>query len=447
MASYRDPQLIPTLVDLIERAVRPEALRIVVCRQYTLHETVGEFFAHGFSQWRTDTSGRYPIHTLTYAGASIELIDVPHHESQGACWARNLIQQHYNDERYTLQLDSHHCFVDGWDDQVIEMIESLRPFSRKPVLTAYLPGYQPDKPRETVVTPHEAPRIMYLHRFTPEGIVLFRSKAIPNWEKRRHPVPARFYSAHFAFADGHFSTAVQHDPHLFFLGEEISIAARAFTHGYDLYHPHRVIAWHEYSRKERPRFWQDHTAETMANGTVKQNWEELDFRSLARTRALLGVDGTPRNGIEFEPYDFGTARTLRDYEAYAGVSFAHRGVQQALIDGLIPEHGATAYASEEEWKATLKRAHDIRTWAHQSRFSDVLPRLHRCEISARDTDEFPLHTETIDAGEFRRHQSHEWFDRHLVFTTELNRLPADYLIDFFDASGQLLRRIKRSIRA
>ena len=39
------------------------------------------------------------------------------------------------------------------------------------------------------------------------------------------------------------------------------MTVRAFTHGYDLFYPHRVILWHEYTRNYRPKHWDDHTAE------------------------------------------------------------------------------------------------------------------------------------------------------------------------------------------
>jgi hypothetical protein len=44
LASYRDWQLTPTLVDPIERAARPETLRVVVCRQHAREETLDAFF-------------------------------------------------------------------------------------------------------------------------------------------------------------------------------------------------------------------------------------------------------------------------------------------------------------------------------------------------------------------------------------------------------------------
>lgn len=37
------------------------------------------------------------------------------------------------------------------------------------------------------------------------------------------------------FSDGSFAREVPNDPNIFFIGEEIAMAARAFTHGYDIY--------------------------------------------------------------------------------------------------------------------------------------------------------------------------------------------------------------------
>ena len=65
-------------------------------------------------------------------------------------------------------------------------------------------------------------------------------------------------SAHFLFAPGKFVEDVPYDPELYFHGEEISLALRAFTHGYDLFHPSQHILWHFYSRAEHAKHWSDH---------------------------------------------------------------------------------------------------------------------------------------------------------------------------------------------
>ena len=51
---------------------------------------------------------------------------------------------------------------------------------------------------------------------------------------------------------------VPYDPELYFHGEEITLAIRAFTHGYTLFHPPEHVLWHEYTRYYRQKHWDDH---------------------------------------------------------------------------------------------------------------------------------------------------------------------------------------------
>ena len=113
-----------------------------------------------------------------------------------------------------------------------------------------------------------------------------------------------------------FVQDVPYDPELYFLGEEITLAVRAFTHGYDLFHPARHIVWHEYTRAGRAKHWDDHTHES---GSLVA-WYERDAASLAKARRLLTEPWEGRDGV-------GNVRGVADYEAYAGVSFRHRRVQ------------------------------------------------------------------------------------------------------------------------
>ena len=45
---------------------------------------------------------------------------------------------------------------------------------------------------------------------------------------------------------------------MLFQGEEIDVAVRAWTHGYDMYTPHNSVAFHPYHRKSKPpMFWEN----------------------------------------------------------------------------------------------------------------------------------------------------------------------------------------------
>ena len=182
---------------------------------------------------------------------------------------------------------------------------------------------------------------MNFDRFIPEGAVFFLPASIDDFQERTEPIPSRFYSAHFCFTDGIFCKEVPHDPELYFHGEEISIAVRAYTWGYDLFHPHKILAWHEYTRKGRTKHWDD-----------DKDWGNKNNKSHLRNRKLFEMDGEKRD-IDFGPYGFGTQRTLEDYEKYAGISFKKRAIQKHTLDNMLPPN--PQYASSEEYEKSFLR--------------------------------------------------------------------------------------------
>ena len=316
IASYRDPELEKTIKSMIENAKKPNNLRIGVCRQY--HPEDG---FDTLNEYRKDKKFR--------------ILDVLYSESKGVCWARNQVQQLYGGEEYTLQIDSHMRFEKNWDDEFIKMVKQLQKkgFS-KPLLTGYVSSFNPENdPAERIKEPWR----MVFDRFIPEGAVFFLPETIPGWEKLKEPVTSRFYSAHFAFTVGQFSVEVQHDPEFYFHGEEISIAARAYTHGYDLFHPHKTLVWHEYTRKGRTKQWDD-----------DKEWVNRNNVSHSKNRKLFGMDGE-LSDVDFDIYGFGTERTLKEYEIYSGLRFSRRAVQQYTLDKNYPPN-PTIYQTDEEWE-------------------------------------------------------------------------------------------------
>jgi hypothetical protein len=120
---------------------------------------------------------------------------------------------------------------------------------------------------------------MHFDKFTEDGSVSVLPAIMYNWKEINEPIPAHFYSAHFCFASGEFCLEVPHDPDLYFHGEEISITLRAYTKGYDLFHPHRIIVWHEYTRKNRVKHWDDFNNENRDQGKCEKAWWQLDMDS------------------------------------------------------------------------------------------------------------------------------------------------------------------------
>jgi hypothetical protein len=289
VAAYRDPELVPTILDCLAKADRPDDIRIGLCWQHAPDESI-EAIA---------------------GDPRLRILDVPAEDSGGACWARAEAMGLYAGETYFMQLDSHHRFAPGWDTRLIA--ELVRAESEKPLLTTYCPAYVPwlpvpDAPRPTGIV---------FHKFS-GPVPLVRGGGVDQGHPPGRPIPARFLSGHFIFTLGSFVTDVPYDPELYFHGEEISLAVRAFTWGYDLFHPSEAVVWHFYERTAQPKHWEDH----QATGGPRPAWNERDKISRRRVRNLLLGMATGR-------YAHGPVRTVSEYEELAGLNFGARSVRHA----------------------------------------------------------------------------------------------------------------------
>jgi hypothetical protein len=317
IAAYRDPELAPTIRNCLQRAHHPDDLRFGLCWQHGDDEPA----------------------PAEFADPRLRVIDVPWRESRGACWARAEIMKLWDGEEFFLQLDSHHRFTDGWDARLLELAE--RSGETKPLLSTYATPFDP-----AAGAPQSGePMQMDFDYFTGDGIPMFRPRAIPDWAGLQRPLRARFVSAHFLFTLGLFVTEVPYDPELYFHGEEITLAIRAFTHGYALLHPSEHILWHEYTRSYRTKHWDDHVS---AQG-IELEWHISDAASRDKVRQFLDAPDTG-------PFGCGTERSFADYEAYAGISFRHRAVQDATLRGEEPPNppAPSSWATEpREWRVRI----------------------------------------------------------------------------------------------
>jgi hypothetical protein len=214
------------------------------------------------------------------------------------------------------------------------------------VLVAHPPAYEPGQP---VPDDCEAGYQIDFVGFGGPGVVRTRSTPIDSPAGRVAPVRARFFSGGFAFADGSFVRDVPADPDHYFNTEEITLAVRAYTHGYDLFHPHRHVLWHHYGRPGMPRVWDDQ-ARALARGETTLDGAQLGMRSMAAAEAAFGMHGDP------EPVPWlGTRRSLHDYERYAGLCFALRAATPEALARIAPGDDDLAL-DRRAWEARLRPA-------------------------------------------------------------------------------------------
>ena len=332
IASYRDPEAPHTLRSLFESAADPSRVFVGVCFQCD----------------PTDDADCTDLSALPDAWrANVRTISMPWQQAKGPVWARFLIQRDlFADEDYFLQIDSHTRFAPRWEEELIAMLG--RCASPKPVLTTYPLPYEGTG--HAAQCSDESHATLLCTRTNAEafgaadGMLRFRARLLA--APLAAPVPTPFWAAGFSFSRGGLVREVPYDPHLPFLffGEEISIALRMWTRGYDLFTPDKHILFHYWARSYRTTFWE------------VEGGAQLKARSQARVRRLLTdkplvaddeppADGGPQSpladGVDAPRADdpiwgLGGVRSLRLYEEWSGVDFGAKRVSEQAERGGMP---------------------------------------------------------------------------------------------------------------
>jgi hypothetical protein len=85
-----------------------------------------------------------------------------------------------------------------------------------------------------------------------------------------------------------------------------------------------MIMWHEYTRKYRPKHWDDHGKES----ATKKTSGVRDAYARNKTRQLFDQED---HKIEMGIYGLGNERTLHDYEVYGGFNFKKCKIQDYTL--------------------------------------------------------------------------------------------------------------------
>lgn len=330
IASYRDKQLVPTVLDCIAKSKYPKNL----------------FF--GIHWQKDDTEDISEISNLD----NIVIEDCDWRESKGACWARHSIQKNlYNGQDFYLQLDSHHRFIENWDEHLFKLYEESLSINQKSIIGGYGTTYWSDK---TEPLKNEPYRINTFESFGLDGDIISRPVYIKNHldiAKERNLIRARLLSGHFIFTDGNFVNECIYDPNLYFRGEEVTLSARAYTHGYDFFHPTYSIIWHEYLRSHANKHWLDHVKN---NGFI----EEGEYRNVLSKRRQRKLFGLETCDIDFKEYGFGNKRSLHDYELYVGLDFKNKKVHKTAYDPREETLEPTVM-SEADWQSGMLNQYEF----------------------------------------------------------------------------------------
>jgi hypothetical protein len=370
IASYRDSELVPTIRDCINKSSGENRLTFGVVWQKGEEESLGEFSGVD----------------------NVKVIDVKWYESKGLGWARSLTQSLYNGESYTMQLDSHHRFAEGWDKTLIDMYEKLKNNSAKPFITSYLGGYDPVNDKVLNPTPCK----ILPHDFKESGTIWFNPVHMIGYEKLNGPIRGILACGHFFFTSGDHCVEYKYDPDMYFAGDEITLSVRSYTLGYDIYHPHVATVWHHYGRNNQPKHWIDHNDKTKQSAIIDKTWGERDRYSKQRIRQLLGQADY---GIDLKEYGLGDTRTLNDYEKYSGIDLKNKRIQNKIIAGAEPP---VNYVDDNQWNNEFKKIVpvDMKEWP-VAVYSSHLDQIDRVEVEFYSLQKTRIHYETIEKEELQ----------------------------------------------
>ena len=325
IASYRDSETQPTITNLFETARFPNRIFIGLVLQ---------------NDPELDKDMTMSIRrTISKYKGQIRCIELDATYALGPCYARSLAQSLYRGESHVLQIDSHMRMRTNWDDYLLNLWEQTYKRNNnnnpKVILTAYPVGYTlpneiPDETRGTMLLPW---------KFDNQGMLRQRGRLLNPSSllngNNSAAFPCLLYAAGFNFGPASVIHDVPYDPNLeyLFFGEELSMAVRLYTHGYNLFAPPVTVCFHLWSRSHRPTVQQQSTSSSQ-QVAIEEKREAS--RNTVKDQ-LLGRE-KQQCGDKKYFYGLGNERSAKEFAEALQIDFENEKLgDNASLGGYLPE--------------------------------------------------------------------------------------------------------------
>jgi hypothetical protein len=288
IASYRDTELPKTIKSLYDNADSPNELIFGIVSQDLKNK-------HPNVDWLGDQAKLYKMHAR---------------DAKGAGYARKIAMEMYDGEDYFFQTDSHMRFAKGWDTKLKQMLLKSQQLSNnnKVILSQFPAPY-------TMFTDGSDHYIKGDPDFWDD---VSWTSVVNTWtgvwagnretmEDKSKPMKSHTVLGALLFTIGDFVKEIPYEERISFMGEELCIAIRAYTRGWEIYAPNEMICWHFYKREDRPKIWKDST------GT--RSWTDIEMYSQKVQRNIL-------LGVEQGIYGIGDYDKYLEYQNMIGINFA-----------------------------------------------------------------------------------------------------------------------------
>lgn len=293
--SYKDPELWMTIDDFLKNAKNPDRVYFGVTNQPEDIKNDKEIY----SRYNKDKV----------------LVDIVEPGSIVGCQpARKNSHKFYNNQDYYLNMDSHMRSIENWDDLMINEFEDIEARRGKSVITGYVNDYTLDENNNPIFN-ISTPWVYHmsqdnLNNFKNTGVV----QMVPGHSEHTEEVESPYVSGHFFFTRSEYVKRINFVNEIAFTEEELFMALRFFTAGYNIYIPKKTYVFHRYGRPNRKLFWED--------------FPEKFYKADEYSRDFF-------NNIVNNPLDDNTSlfkdRSLSDFEEYSGINFKDRSVTGKLL--------------------------------------------------------------------------------------------------------------------
>ncbi|KAL7528160.1 hypothetical protein ACHAWF_002458 [Thalassiosira exigua] len=347
VASFREHLLGETLMSAFDRAARPDRLFVGVIVNNCFGTDERDFPCTGTAHVvGKDKNGMDILesvdgtpdvnHIETFCGnatyrkycdeGQVRVLYVHEADALGPAVARYYASKLWGGETHFMQVDSHLRFAHRWDELLVEDLRLATSYPRA-VLSTYPPGFvnfEPDPPYVPGTKLCRC-RMRIDEDFLPRVELRGRSN-----ENETRPSKTPFMGAGFFFARAEFLVDVPFDPYLawMFMGEEIALSVRAWTHGWDLYAPRRNLVGHQYRPLQmgNPHFWDIwhkfyHRPKLM---------DRLSPTTHERIKVMMGyrefqlTSASNYSVVELSHYGLGTHRSKEEYLEFAEIDLENR---------------------------------------------------------------------------------------------------------------------------
>lgn len=262
----------------------------------------------------------------------IRVLYLHENESLGPAMARYYASKLWGGETYFMQVDAHLQFYKGWDELYTNEVKATKSYP-KAVLSSYPPGFQEEN--GGILDHASAGARLCTCTFSNSDVEahIIRINSGANYHgDEEHPTQIPFIAAGFFFTPAYFLVDVAFDPYMpwCFMGEEIMLSMRAWTHGWDIYAPRKNWIAHQYrpGRMGLPKFWGSVGRLFGRPGPGFSN--QLQLKLIKRVKHLVGYkdcctrEKLIENGEELvlmdvEHYGFGDERSREQYLEWANI--------------------------------------------------------------------------------------------------------------------------------